>query len=99
MKASVKRTIGIAALGMTLVASGSAQSAPPGGPPGQAPTEVTGSVAVTNFPANQNVTVTNPPANQEVTVTNVVDVNVVSSNRVQITIVAGASGDQGRYWA
>ena len=96
MKATVKRTFGIAALGMTLVASGSAQSAPPvGGPPGHAPTEVTGSVAVTNFPANQNVTVTNAPANQDVTVTNVVDVNVVSSNRVQITIVAGASGDQG----
>jgi hypothetical protein len=32
-------------------------------------------------------------------VTNAVDVNVVSSNRVQISIVAGASGDQGPSWA
>ena len=56
MKATVKRTIGVAALGMTLVASGSAQSAPPGGPPGHAPTEVTGSVAVTNFPAKRTRT-------------------------------------------
>jgi hypothetical protein len=96
MKAHRNTRVGIVVLGMTLMITGAAQAAPPaGGPPGQAPTEVTGSVAVTNFPANQSVTVTNPPANQDVTVTNAVDVNVVSSNRVQISIVAGASDDQG----
>lgn len=59
------------------------QSAPPaGGPPGHSPTEVTGSVAVTNFPATQNVTVGSE-----------VDVNVVSSQRVQITLVTEDSGD------
>ena len=92
---TIAKTI-MAVLGMTLMAAGSAQSAPPGGtPPGQAPTEVTGSVAVTNFPANQGVTVSNFPASQNVTVDNVVDVNVVSSNRVQISIVGESSGDGG----
>jgi len=96
MKANAKSIIGLAALGITLLGSASAHAAPPvGGPPGQAPTEVTGSVAVTNFPANQGVTVTNFPANQNVTVGHEVDVNVVNSDRIQISIVAGPSADQG----
>jgi hypothetical protein len=83
MKANLKNILGLAALGMTLLASGSVQSAPPGGtPPGKPPTEVTGSVAVTNFPATQNVTVGNE-----------VDVNVITPARMQIHIVAGDSGD------
>ncbi len=85
MKASLTTTIGIAVLGMTLVATGGAQSAPPaGGPPGQAPTEVTGSVAVTNFPATQGVTVSND-----------VDVNIVNSRRIQIRIVGESSSQDG----
>jgi hypothetical protein len=85
MKATLRSIIGVAVLGMTLVASGSAQSAPPpGGPPGHAPEEITGSVEVTNFPANQDVTVSN-----------VVDVNVVGPERVQISIVGGATADTG----
>jgi hypothetical protein len=75
MKANLQKLIGLAALGITLVASGSVQADKP-------PTEVTGSVAVTNFPANQTVTVGNE-----------VDVKVVSPQRVQITIVAEDSGD------
>jgi hypothetical protein len=62
-----------------------AQAAPPaGGPPGHAPTEVTGSVAVTNFPAAQDVTVSNE-----------VDVSVVNSRRIQIRIVGESSSDGG----
>jgi len=84
MKANVKALIGMAALGLTLVANDAAQPAPAGTPPGHEPTEVTGSVAVTNFPATQDVTVSNE-----------VDVNVVNSQRIQISIVAGTSSDQG----
>jgi hypothetical protein len=84
VKANLKKILSMTALGLTLLISGSVQSAPPaGGPPGKPPTEVTGSVAVTNFPASQMVTVGNQ-----------VDVNVVSSKRVQVTLVAGATGDQ-----
>ena len=69
MKAHRNTRVGIVALGMSLMVTGAAQAAPPvGGPPGQAPTEVTGSVAVTNFPASQDVTVSNE-----------VDVNIVNS--------------------
>jgi len=78
--------IGMAALAMALTAVGVTQAAQPGGPPGQAPTEVTGSVAVTNFPAF--------PANQDVTVNNEVDVNVTNSRRIQISIIRELSGDQ-----
>jgi hypothetical protein len=60
MKAHRNTRVGIVALGMSLMVAGAAQAAPPaGGPPGHAPTEVTGSVAVTNFPASQDVTVSN----------------------------------------
>jgi hypothetical protein len=85
MKVHRNTGVGIVALGMTLMFTGAAQAAPPaGGPPGQAPTEVTGSVAVTNFPASQDVTVSND-----------VDVNIVNSRRVQISIVGESSSDGG----
>ena len=83
MKAHGNTRVGIVALGMLLMVTGAAQAAPPaGGPPGHAPTEVTGSVAVTNFPASQDVTVSND-----------VDVNIVNSRRVQISIVGGSSSN------
>ena len=85
MKVHGNTRVGIVALGMLLMVTGAAQAAPPaGGPPGHAPTEVTGSVAVTNFPATQDVTVSND-----------VDVNIVNSRRVQISIVGGSSSDGG----
>ena len=85
MNAHRNSRIGIVALGMTLMITGATQAAPPaGGPPGQAPTEVTGSVAVTNFPSNQDVTVSND-----------VDVNIVNSRRVQISIVGESSSNGG----
>jgi hypothetical protein len=75
----------IVALGMTLMLTGTVQAAPPaGGPPGHDPTEVTGTVAVSNFPATQNVTVNNE-----------VDVNVTNSRRIQIRIVGESSSDGG----
>src|SRR5262245_45635156 len=76
MKANLQKFVGMAALGMTLVANTVPTWAD------KPPTEVTGSVAVTNFPADQKVTVGNE-----------VDVNVISPQRVQITIVAEDSGD------
>ena len=86
MKAHRNTRVGIVALGITLMVTGVAQAAPPaGGPPGQAPTEVTGSVAVTNFPASQDVTVSND-----------VDVNIVNSRRVQISIVGESSSNGAR---
>jgi hypothetical protein len=84
MQVTAKQMISAATLGLTLVAGALAHAAQPGGPPGQAPTEVTGSVAVTNFPTNQAVTIGNE-----------VDVNVVNSNRIQISIVGETSDDEG----
>ena len=85
MKVHRNTRVGIVALGMSLMVTGAAQAAPPvGGPPGHAPTEVTGSVAVTNFPASQDVTVSNE-----------VDVNIVNSRRVQISIVGESSSNGG----
>src|SRR5262249_57620924 len=71
MTAHRSTRIGMAALAFALTAAAAAQATQPGGPPGQAPTEVTGSVAVTNFP--------NFPANQGVTVSTELDLNVVTS--------------------
>ena len=84
MKTHQSSRVATLALGMTLMVAGVAQAVPPAGPPGQAPTEVTGSVAVTNFPATQDVTVGNE-----------VDVNIVSSRRIQISIVGESSSDGG----
>jgi hypothetical protein len=84
MKTHRSARVSTFALGITLMAAAVAHAAPPAVPPGHAPTEVTGSVAVTNFPATQDVTVSNE-----------VDVNIVSSRRIQISIVGESSSDGG----
>jgi len=84
----------VAAVGSLGILAPLVQPAPPAdGPPGKPPTEVTGSVAVTNLQTPHPVEVTNFPASQNVTVGNEVDVHVVAPARVQIRLVAGDSGD------